>query len=320
MDRFHGHIVRRLAAMFVLIAGPFLWGWSGPSQNNAMLQIWAQPIGVTVPQVSPRQGIKEEPSEDVAVESPLQVAAGADATGTEGQYLFSCNVSGGTEPFSFQWDLGDGTTTDQSSYYYHSYAGPGTYHWHLQVTDTTGATASAGGTIRYMLPLSIAASASPDWGTSPLTVSFVAQVVGGSTPYTVQWDFGDGSPVATGTPSEHTYVAAWLYGWKVHVIDGDGAEAITEGTISVGIPVIAAVSASAKPPYGLTVSGQGFSQGCSILINGIAVPKTVFRSVTTLIGKGGHNLHNMLPPGESVAVQVLDPVVGLPSQPYAFTP
>jgi PKD repeat protein len=55
--------------------------------------------------------------------------------------VFEASIDGGTPPYSCEWDLGDGTTSDACSVS-HIYENPGTYTATVTVTDLVGQTAS----------------------------------------------------------------------------------------------------------------------------------------------------------------------------------
>jgi Tol biopolymer transport system component len=55
--------------------------------------------------------------------------------------VFEASIDGGTPPYTCQWDLGDGATSDECGPS-HIYANPGTYNATITVTDSVGQTAS----------------------------------------------------------------------------------------------------------------------------------------------------------------------------------
>jgi PKD repeat protein len=61
-------------------------------------------------------------------------------------------------------------------------------------------------------------------GTAPATFEFGAEVAGGSEPYTIEWDFGDGSAGSDGESVVHTYEAAGTYTVTLTVTDSDEQE------------------------------------------------------------------------------------------------
>lgn len=70
---------------------------------------------------------------------PLQVNAGPDLTGQAGTPLTLSGLgSGGTGPFAFAWDLGDGQVLSTSPSFTHVFATSGVYSVRLTVTDATG--------------------------------------------------------------------------------------------------------------------------------------------------------------------------------------
>lgn len=68
----------------------------------------------------------------------------------------------------------------------------------------------------------IDADASNYYGPVPLIITFTAKPLNGSPPFTYTWDFGDGSPPATGERVEHTYTTPARI--NAHVIGSDASK------------------------------------------------------------------------------------------------
>ena len=82
----------------------------------------------------------------------------------------------------------------------HQFAVPGSYNVTMEAEDTGGLTANQTGTVIVTTvppppppPLVVEITATPNEGTMPLTVSFSSAVTGGISPYSYDWEFGDGS-------------------------------------------------------------------------------------------------------------------------------
>jgi PKD repeat protein len=80
-------------------------------------------------------GVEPEPLRIEAELDPL------DANTAPASYLFEGRTFGGTEPYTYSWDFGDGQQSDRQDVY-HTYENPGTYTVTVTVTDATGQTAS----------------------------------------------------------------------------------------------------------------------------------------------------------------------------------
>src|SRR5215208_218158 len=86
---------------------------------------------------------EEPPGEDFTVEiidisDPVIIEGVAPAT-----YEFEANVIGGTEPYSYSWDFGDGSSEESNEETVeHTFEEAGTYNVALTVTDAEGRTAS----------------------------------------------------------------------------------------------------------------------------------------------------------------------------------
>ncbi len=123
----------------------------------------------------------------------------------------SGNASGGTAPYSFLWKFGNGALAKGSTTVTETYTVAGRYVVTLSVTDATGVTASATGTVAVQnsnnTNNSLAASIvfdSQNIGYLPLTVSMSGLASGGSSPYQFVWSFGDGTN-GSGVTVSHTY-------------------------------------------------------------------------------------------------------------------
>jgi len=65
---------------------------------------------------------------------------------------FTASATGGTQPYSYNWDFGDGFTSNGQSVS-HSYLLPGTYTVTLTVNDANGATVSTSQTVTVSIPI-----------------------------------------------------------------------------------------------------------------------------------------------------------------------
>jgi PKD repeat protein len=76
--------------------------------------------------------------------APLTVEAHWDSTDgntAPATFLFEADAEGGTEPYTYSWDFGDGQQAT-GQYIHHTYENPGTYTATVTVTDSAGQTAS----------------------------------------------------------------------------------------------------------------------------------------------------------------------------------
>jgi PKD repeat protein len=139
---------------------------------------------------------------NITVTAKAPLSAAITASPTSGQIPltvnFTGNASGGTPPYSYSWNFGDGlSSTAQNPS--HTYSIAGTYTATFTVTDSasTAANASVIIVVSNKNPLDPAAqfSANPSQGTPPLQVNFDASASyspnGNISSY--EWDFGDGS-------------------------------------------------------------------------------------------------------------------------------
>lgn len=102
-------------------------------------------------------------------------------------------------------------------------------------------------------PLTVSISANPNYGTSPLVVSFTSIVSGGTPDYQYYWDFGDGAFSYESDPS-HTYQSPGVYSVTLTVHDLLSRQVDKETTVTVIAPVTISMSVNATSgPAPLTV-------------------------------------------------------------------
>ena len=205
----------------------------------------------------------------ISVSDASKPAATATATPTSGAapltVAFQGSATGGTAPYTWEWDFGDASPKSKAANPSHTYQSAGTYTAALTVTDANGATDSRSVQITAAansVPVA-SASATPTKGVAPLQVAFTGQATGGDKPLTWSWDFGDGGTSSQPTPT-HTYQTAGVYTATLTVTDGNGDSSSAQVSVEVGDNQIPKVTASAKPVSGtapLTVSFSGTASG-----------------------------------------------------------
>jgi PKD repeat protein len=191
---------------------------------------------------------------------------------------FSILPVGGAAPFTYAWDLGDGTTSTSASFN-HTYAGVGVFPVTATVTDSFGTVATRTVHVEVDPTLAITAGALPQNGTAPLAVSFGGTALGGTPGYTFLWTFGDGN-ASEGQSVVHTYTAPGTYNVALQVWDGAGATATTHLSVVVSTSTVH----HPPPPTGTSNSTSAAETQLSLPIAlGVSVVVGVAAAVATAV-------------------------------------
>jgi hypothetical protein len=144
------------------------------------------------------------------------------------------------DPTAYAWNFGDGQTFNGTGPGYaspvHRYAHAGTYTIVVDLYE---------GTLQGTQSITLAVDAAPlhvqvlvanGSGPAPRTVTFLAEVTGGTGTYrSIVWSFGDGGS-GVGTSLEYSYVRAGVYRPSVNVTDSAGARSEARAWVNVTDP------------------------------------------------------------------------------------
>ena len=150
---------------------------------------------------------------------------GCSATATQNpgnsyQYTFNASLQWAANSFAF-WSFGDGSSGLGTSVT-HTYAAPGTYTVTMFEQDSMGnviCNSTIAVTVTNSTGVSCSFAYTPGVPPSSSSVIFF-QGASSMTNPTYTWDFGDGSPMVTGSNPQHGYAAAGSYNVCVFVTDG----------------------------------------------------------------------------------------------------
>ena len=159
--------------------------------------------------------------------STVPLTAVITSSDTEGvapaTFDFEADVAGGLEPYTINWDFGDGSSEESDDDVEHTFDVAGTYNVDLTVTDSSGRTASDSMSITVEEPpplTSVDIISNDTEGVAPATFEFEANLTGGTEPFTYSWDFGDGSSEESDDETvEHTFDVAGTYNVDLTVTD-----------------------------------------------------------------------------------------------------
>lgn len=174
-------------------------------------------------------------------------------------------------------------------------------------------------------PLTATVVTSPALVTDITPVTAIATVGGGIAPYHYAWTvdgtaFGSDSASATTgllTVGSHTIALT--------VTDSQTPPVTKDASVTIDVhpsiipPVVSAVQkVNDASGFRLKVYGANFHQGCTVMINGVPVPNSVWKSNTQVNAKGG-GLKSMVPKGVTVTITVKNNDDGGVSAGFSYT-
>ena len=191
----------------------------------------------------------------VKVTAPLAVAV-QGLPKTTGPAPLTVNLSsavtGGTPPYSYNWDFADGTAAGVAPAAQHTWSTAGLYDVTLTVSDSCGHATTANLPINAYAPVTPTITATATCGTVPMNVCFTPAATGGVSPYLYSWSFGDGSPISLDQRPCHNYLTASTYTVILTATDSVGNVGSGTATIQVAPLISLQVSAFADKTFGLS--------------------------------------------------------------------
>ncbi|MCI4319258.1 MAG: PKD domain-containing protein [Thermoplasmata archaeon] len=225
---------------------PFTYAWdlgNGQVVDNATAGVVYTTAGMYFPSatVMDANGASAVAHFSVDVIIPLELTALASpVNGTAPLSVqFSSIATGGTAPYTYSWSSGVGSPSSLASPTF-VYPAAGVFVATVTVTDTVGASQDHSFTIHVIaptvVPLSVVATASTVSGPAPLSVWFASNVAGGFAPYTLRWNFGDGT-LSTQPTVQHTFNASGSIGVTLLAVDARGTQhvAFVNLTVTTGL-------------------------------------------------------------------------------------
>jgi len=263
--------------------------------------------------VTDSQGHKGGTGFQVHVGPPLSLTAfGTPVSGTAPLAVsFTSVATGGTPPYTFDWDFGDGTAHGTTQNPTHTFSTGGVFTTVLTVTDAQGHTASRTLTTTVSPALQAFAGGAPASGHAPLTVNFFGFAAGGTPPYGYAWAFSDGGS-ASGASASHTFASAGSYTATLTVTDAASRTATASPvsiTVTVPPPVISSLTKKGNP-FRIVVSGSNLQSGIQVFINGTLWSNVTYQSTNQITIKGGSSLKTAVPRGTPTTFRFVNPDTG----------
>ena len=182
---------------------------------------------------------------------------------------FTATTTGGTAPYSITWNFGDGSSGTGVSIV-HTFANAQSFTVAETATDSSSpsrvASSSKTLTVQPTPPLSTSFTFLP---TTPLVnslVTFTAVTIGGRLPYSIIWNFGDGT-TGSGTSATHMYATAGPFTVTETATDSSTPTKTATDTHSVTIYTTLPISLTAfqassySPQVGQTVTFSASAAG-----------------------------------------------------------
>ena len=130
------------------------------------------------------------------------------------------------DPLSYTWDFGDGSVAQTGNPISHSWGNEGSYTVQLVVADDDGGSVHSSAVINVSNANPSIDQSNFPGGLEGESLAFSVQASDpGLDTLSFEWDFGDGSSLATGLAPNHSFADEGSYTVTVTVSDGDGGSA-----------------------------------------------------------------------------------------------
>src|SRR5215208_497438 len=216
------------------------------------------------------EGTTTTTTEPVAAEIISNYTAEEDH-GAPATFSFAADASGGTGPYTVNWNFGDDSEESDEQTVSHTFTEAGNYTVTLTATDSTGETATD--TLEITIEESSEEPATDeeppatesltaeissndteeDVDVAPATFSFDANASGGTEPYTVNWNFGDDSEESDEESVVHTFNEAGNYTVTLTATDSTGETA--SDTLEITVKESSGEPATDEEPVPLSEGG-----------------------------------------------------------------
>jgi PKD repeat protein len=247
----------------------------------------------------------------VTVSAPLALTGTASSVSGPAPITasFTSAPSGGTPPYTYDWDFGDGTAHGTTQNAGHTYTAAGGYLATVTVTDAEAHAAAKTFSIAVAPGLTASAAVVPAAGNVPFLATFLATAAGGTPPYTYGWSFGDGGS-GSGPSVTHTYLTAGSYTATLTVTDSSSpartATAAVAATATVLPPIVSSMKKGASP-FKIVVAGSNLQSGIQVFINGSQWTGVQYVSAAQIKITGGSSLKAIVPKGVPTLFRFLNP-------------
>lgn len=210
------------------------------TQGQIMLLVFDPCTGLPLPSIvnySPSN--MSFPNTDFVVcSTSSSCQAAINTTVVDSLATFTVTTTGGTAPYSYFWDFGDGSNgvSTANATTAHIYPFAGTYTACVTVTDLSGCITLSCDTVAVTAGSGVGnCTISTGSSTNGLSASFWSYPFNAVYPVAYAWDFGDGNTSTTATP-HHTYAAAGTYAVSASVTDALGCVASDSFSVTVAQP------------------------------------------------------------------------------------
>jgi len=238
--------------------------------------------------------IIKAPPPQLAASLTSHSQSGQPSTVEAGEWMgFDASASGGTSPYTYSWNFGDGTTASGLEVY-HTYPVPGTFTTVLTVKDSSAqqqtATAQESITVTAVpTALTTSFSYSPSSPMPGQSITFTGTSTGGTPPYNSYWTFGDGS-ILTGSSATHSFSSAGTYTVTFYTSDSSTSSqtAYSQLSITVGAPSLSVnetmsfQGVTVKSAGSLTLSGGTFSGTIAVSATNSTTGTVLFSKTFTI--------------------------------------